>query len=124
MQNGFDFADNSTPAFAESAPGTWIDPEFTTAQYRAMFVNAANRLESLPEAARIMFAYGIAAAMASHAEMLAWADRDDDEPYHLWRPKFSAHGHEIEAFITHCEQHLNTSTPGVEYKARKGRYGI
>lgn len=50
-QFGFDFGD-AAKAFALHEPRTWLDPEYTVKQYRAMFASGAAAVTRIAGPAR------------------------------------------------------------------------
>jgi len=63
-QQGFAFGDTEAPSFAEDPIGTWLEPQFTSAAYRAHFAGAQVQLPRLDPALQQLFGYGLARAAA------------------------------------------------------------
>lgn len=99
-QFGFDFADMAEPAYAELPIGGWLDPQFTTAEFNAIFERAALVVSTLTGAMAILFGGALEAAKEEHAKMLATCERTG--AYHLWRVAVSAEASLIEAFKAAC----------------------
>ncbi|TVT60060.1 MAG: hypothetical protein FHK80_03470 [Azoarcus sp. PHD] len=118
-QFGFDFGDHSAPAFTEQTAGAWNAPDFTTAQYVALFAKADAAVRGIVGPGRVLLAQGLEAAKAQHAAMLAHRARDAGDAYRLWRSNFQPAPAELEAFIAHCFAHAGTNYHGIEYKIRR-----
>ena len=75
-QSGFDFPLDIRPQFAEQPAGAWHTPRFTREEYAGIFEVAEAKLEDLNWIERQMFALGLQAARADHAEKLScWNPR-------------------------------------------------
>lgn len=122
-QTGFDFGDEVAHRFEASAPGTWLHPQFTTAQYDAIFSKAAQVLPGVVGLTRELFERGLAAARAEHAEMVECSGADD-QPYQLWRAECGATGQEFDQFIAHCRAMSGTGLADLESKVRDRRHGL
>jgi hypothetical protein len=117
-QFGFDFGNDASERFSAQEPGTWLDPEFTTAQYTAIFAKAREVVQGIAGPARSLFWRGLEAALAEQAEMLKRCELDD-EPYHLCRTRCDPSDDEFDAFVEHCQQMIGAALPGIAYKVRK-----
>lgn len=116
-QFGFDFGDAAARAFALDEPGTWLDPEYTVEQYRAMFAKGTDAVQRIAGPARPLFARGLALAGDELEKMVERCD-EDDEPRHLWRVTCKPTDDEFDAFVAHCRAMVGSVFDGIEYKVR------
>jgi len=112
-QFGFDFADMAEPAYAELPLGGWLDPEYTTDEFKAIFERAALVLPALSGALAVLFGGALEAAKDEHAQMLEACERTG--AYHLWRVDVPAESSLIEAFQAACIAR-ECPVPGAEFK--------
>jgi hypothetical protein len=115
-QFGFDFGD-AAKAFALHEPGTWLDPEYTVEQYRAMFASGAAAVTRIAGPARPLFVRGLALA-GDELEKMVERCGDDNEPRHLWRVTCDPTDDEFDGFVAHCRAMVGAAFDGIEYKVR------
>jgi len=123
-QSGFDFPLDIHPQFAEQPAGTWHTPKFTREEYARIFEVAEARLEDLNWTQRQMFALGLQAARADHAEKLScWNPRG---PYGLLQSQIEPDAILFDQFMVGCNSMIDGDwdSPGHDYKRRVSRFRV